>query len=671
MSFITSSISHASRSAGFVIGTARITTRSTQEEELPLPTSSSNSSEPLPMSWKNRGAYHLERKELDLALESYTKALQEAEAKQNTAQIAGSLKDLGRVFLAKEQWAFAAKIFNGAYALYLKCPQVDQVDQALQATLSLMAEVERLFLKKVCGVKAKPQTALYLERRETLKALREAEKTQIQQSEETPKILMTFSQSIAILLQEILENGFKLLGKPPCQYTLLGLGSLGRKEMSPYSDLEFALLIKKSSKSNLTYFRQLVQWLELQVIHLGETAIKILDGGYESPVVRGFSFDDGGNTPLGKQGYVELIKTPQELAQFQSERFYQEDLILSNVLRGADLVVGSESLYNEYNHAVQKLLAAPAASSSHPICEERALNILRGHLVEFEPRLDRKKEETPIYNIKVELYRLPSFLIAGLADYFGIGEQNTWKKLEALFKKKILSAKGLEHLQKAMAATMNLRIRCHLYYGKECEDVYHSQMQLKIPGKQKQNLFVLTDTDLDQIVEIYRVIFPLHRIFKQLCQTRNFAELSKETFYDDSFLAQGEAYAKLHQHDKAKDCYQHALALNPDDTEAMLALAELLWQLAEYEDAQKYSDKALDLGKKFNDQAIITRALNLQGLLCAALGDAKKAVGYYEEALKIDKKVYGDEHPDVATDLNNLGSAWKALGDAKKAVGYY
>ena len=63
--------------------------------------------------------------------------------------------------------------------------------------------------------------------------------------------------------------------------------------MSPYSDLEFALLVKKNSPRKLEYFRKMVQWLELQVINLGETAIKILDHGYESPVVRGFSFDDG------------------------------------------------------------------------------------------------------------------------------------------------------------------------------------------------------------------------------------------------------------------------------------------------------------------------------------------------------------------------------------------
>ena len=251
----------------------------------------------------------------------------------------------------------------------------------------------------------------------------------------------------------------------------------------------------------------MVQWLELQVIHIGETAIKILDHGHESPVMRGFSFDDGGNTPLGKQGYVELIKTPEELAQFQSERFYEEDLILSNVLRGADRIVGSESLHKKYVTAVQTMLNARSAKSPLSIAQARALNLLQGHLVEFEPRIDKKKEETPIYNIKVELYRLPSFLIAGLADYFGIGEQNTWKRLEALVKAKVLSAEGARHLQDAMAATMRLRIRCHHYYGKECEDVYHPNMQLKGLGNKLQNVFVLTDSDINQIIEIYRVIF--------------------------------------------------------------------------------------------------------------------------------------------------------------------
>ena len=35
------------------------------------------------------------------------------------------------------------------------------------------------------------------------------------------------------------------------------------------------------------------------------------------------------------------------------------------------------------------------------------------------------------------------------------------------------------------------------------------------------------------------------------------------------------------------------------------------------------------------------------------------------------KKVYGDEHPQVAHSLSHLGSVWDAVGEYKKAVECY
>jgi tetratricopeptide (TPR) repeat protein len=67
----------------------------------------------------------------------------------------------------------------------------------------------------------------------------------------------------------------------------------------------------------------------------------------------------------------------------------------------------------------------------------------------------------------------------------------------------------------------------------------------------------------------------------------------------------------------------------------------------------------------------VARDLNNLGLAWYSLGDSKKAVDYYEQALDIDREVYGDRHPSVARDLNNLGGAWDSLGDSKKAVGYF
>ncbi|MEK7404409.1 MAG: tetratricopeptide repeat protein [Acidobacteriota bacterium] len=40
------------------------------------------------------------------------------------------------------------------------------------------------------------------------------------------------------------------------------------------------------------------------------------------------------------------------------------------------------------------------------------------------------------------------------------------------------------------------------------------------------------------------------------------------------------------------------------------------------------------------------------------------------QALKIDEKVYGPEHPEVAIDANNIGTILKAKGDLEGALGY-
>ena len=63
--------------------------------------------------------------------------------------------------------------------------------------------------------------------------------------------------------------------------------------------------------------------------------------------------------------------------------------------------------------------------------------------------------------------------------------------------------------------------------------------------------------------------------------------------------------------------------------------------------------------------------LNEVGFTLYNMGDQRKAIEYFEQALTIDRNVYGESHPKVAIRLNNLGSAWQALGDQRKAIAYY
>ncbi|MDY6957980.1 MAG: tetratricopeptide repeat protein, partial [Halobacteriota archaeon] len=86
-----------------------------------------------------------------------------------------------------------------------------------------------------------------------------------------------------------------------------------------------------------------------------------------------------------------------------------------------------------------------------------------------------------------------------------------------------------------------------------------------------------------------------------------------------------------------------------------------------------YFEEALSIDKEVYGERHpnVARDLNNIGGEWRTLGDPKKAIEYYEQALSIDKKVYGDRHPSVATDLNNIGMAWYSLGNPKKAIEYY
>jgi tetratricopeptide (TPR) repeat protein len=90
-------------------------------------------------------------------------------------------------------------------------------------------------------------------------------------------------------------------------------------------------------------------------------------------------------------------------------------------------------------------------------------------------------------------------------------------------------------------------------------------------------------------------------------------------------------------------------------------------QAIEYFEQALYIDKEL-YGDRHPD---VATNLNNIGSAWHALGEHKKAIEYYEQALSIDKVVYGDRHSEVATDLNNIGSAWDDLGEPKKAIKYY
>ncbi len=112
-----------------------------------------------------------------------------------------------------------------------------------------------------------------------------------------------------------------------------------------------------------------------------------------------------------------------------------------------------------------------------------------------------------------------------------------------------------------------------------------------------------------------------------------------------------------------------------DEYIAMLLnnLGSITATLGEAKKAIEYYEKALDIVTEvYGEQhSYVAKTNNNLGAAYNALGEADKAIEYFEKALDIDLKVFGDMHPDTAIDYNNLGEAYRDLGQANKAIGYY
>jgi len=141
----------------------------------------------------------------------------------------------------------------------------------------------------------------------------------------------------------------------------------------------------------------------------------------------------------------------------------------------------------------------------------------------------------------------------------------------------------------------------------------------------------------------------------------------------------GEQYRKLHRFPKALKALQEVEQLCgqiEDQTkiaECYNEIGMVYHKKAELQKALRYFEQALEIDRAaFGDQhPDVATDLNNLGTAWNELGEHHKAIEYYDQALDIDCAAFGEQHPNIARDLNNLGEAWRELGESRKAVAYH
>ncbi|XP_019622328.1 PREDICTED: uncharacterized protein LOC109468524 [Branchiostoma belcheri] len=292
-------------------------------------------------------------------------------------------------------------------------------------------------------------------------------------------------------VRELLAECRETLGQPPCKYAIIGLGSMAREEMTPYSDFEFAILLEedKATEQHKMYFRNLTSLLHLKVINLGETilpsmAIRSLNNYYSSEVEdnwlydwktpRGFAFDgampSASKTPLGREtvdgkASVELIMTPSEMASIQEKQaLADEDDHLSDILSTVTWVDGDKSLVDKYQERIH-------VTTSNSAAIHKALSALFEDAKKYQEDIISLSRPGFQYDVKKEIYRFPTLTINNLGLCF-VSKRNTpWDVIDALRDNECVSETGAHNLRVAISVATFLRLQTYLAHGRQKEGI--------------------------------------------------------------------------------------------------------------------------------------------------------------------------------------------------------
>ena len=350
--------------------------------------------------------------------------------------------------------------------------------------------------------------------------------------------LDVFSKEIANFLKDfmsrLIDASIADLGPAPCTYAFMGFGSLEKNAMTPYSDLEFGILIENDSAENRQYFRNLSYILHAKVIQLGESPIpqSLFDYSFDHLTNCGFCFDLGGKISLGRcysenesqdpdkkygQLKYELIGTPSQLIRYIEDDYFVIDKLLPVELCQCTRIAGSNELTEQY-HALLSARFNQQDQQGELFCQRRAMtylqgnSYLRGDLEVYASKLEGTNDGQ-LYDVKKDIYRLPDRLISDLALFFGITRGSTLQKINQLLSKKVITVENAVHLKIIDGIAKEIRLSTYFYYGRQQENL----SILPLLYKEDSRLFRLNKRDA--IERFYHSAYPFQEQMKVFTET--------------------------------------------------------------------------------------------------------------------------------------------------------
>ncbi|MBS4171224.1 tetratricopeptide repeat protein, partial [Neochlamydia sp. AcF95] len=515
------------------------------------------------------------------------------------------------------------------------------------------------------------------------------EKIQALGSDPSPEKVQEIYHEIALWIKTFFKHlvgqAQEVLGSSPCEYAMIGFGSLAREEMTPYSDLEFGILMQEDTFGNRNYFRHLTTLLHLKVINLGETILPALNipcikevDFFDSVTPRGFAFDGEGaegkgcKTPFGDRQTFELIQTPEKMAQYigkdeKGQWWHKKERHLPMELLTFTFLIDNCELIRQYQQKIEILLDSiyqEGLTLRHYLAKQ---HLFQEDKINFNPGIHGLSNQGMLFKVKNDFYRFPHLAFDRLSLLQKEAPSDTFSRIEELNKQGILTNEAAEKLKDWISIALFMRLETYSHYRAQQEmmNPLIKPFGFDDPGFIKKQ-FALDQKALEKIKKIYRIFIPFYQAIQDFL-AGNEETLQSSKLNDDSYQTQGNIALRLYQLDEAKKWYRLAKKAGLGNSTIFNILGIIYAKEGNLNKAAKYIQQALTIPQ--NPDIVAISYANL-GLIYKDQGYLEQAVEHAKKALVIHLTLFGENHPAIATSYNNLGQIYQDHGNLEQAAEY-
>lgn len=321
----------------------------------------------------------------------------------------------------------------------------------------------------------------------------------------TPNGLKHFSESVfkasqkcsdgfISISRQFLESSIEILSssgvEPPCSFAVVGLGSVARGTATPYSDLEYAFVVK--SDTHIDYFTKLAVDSYFRIGNMRESPLKTFNipevgKSYADNASVGFRIDgisqNAGNIPTGKgDGSKNLILTVRSFTQLYSETLTSPagDIAdLADLLSSIVLIYAHSDGKQLFLESLQNFQKTLTKNVDTDYMIKKRLEVLKQDIesYSFLPMFDSfGPPDNAKLKVKVDIFRYPTLLVDHLRLFIAIHETAPWAVHQQLQNLNFISEQQCLNLNLISALSIFTRTNAYLKI-----ETQHDQLSLYPP----------------------------------------------------------------------------------------------------------------------------------------------------------------------------------------------